>query len=1735
MHLDRLATPARRSVDDVHFFRKSTIQVTVMKRNVLVFFVALLSLGFGLMGKVSAQSWVSEANSSGFTLKKVVSDTAIATGQNFSYTVYFSIPAGATNVTISDALPSSVTFQAISVTSACGSPVTTTPAVGSSGTVTLSWASVPSGCSGSFVITVQFPNGVTCNGASARNNVCMTGMLGGLTVDFCTGFVLTTAIASNPWNINKWVVGAGSQPGPCPKVTADSLITYQICVYKNVGVTGQLNMHNAVVYDTLPPGAMLVSSTCGATQSGNIVTWNIGAMSALPMYNTLCCSYTVLYPPSIFPTGTQITNSATLQGVLGAPNSPCGPAQHTSQTTCVEIKTVTSATMSKWVYTNGQPGCTGKYRIWICNNGSVPITTLTITDTIPSPLTGLALGTVSSGLLATLVGNVVTVTLSTPLSPTQCRYFEVDFTIPISATIGTPVNNCAYLSIPGNPPLVACAPFTISAPAPTPCVWKEVCSKQPSYSPGSVFRYRLRVQNIGGQPLTGASITDVLDPNLEYVGNPSYYSATAWNAPCTNVSNWPGVTLSQSGNTLNFSLPTIPATCQNIFYGHCGMYGAAGVPFYFIEFDVKVSDTSALGNIPNRFTIAGGNLSGPTLSNFDYVNVVGTSGFSLDKGVAIDTTSWASSLNAAAGSNVNYRLNMTVAPGSVGLRHITFADLLPRDDSPNDNLILGPCSPRGSAFNIGYTSPILTLPSAVSYRNTSSFANVNVFAPAGAPGSMFTTGCGTAGSWAPGILSLDRNLGWYFGATPIGAGNNATVMFTATVDPSAHDHDIACNSFAANAAVRHLINSVLYTDQKTGNLESGLACVTAVKDTSVQTECFTVQAQSVISTGVDASGDCTYDIVISISNPGPATTGYFESSQGNVSPMMLSIPTGTSIDTLTFTDTPPVDSLICIRYGILTATGLRILCDSICVDLPPCHDSDPCDSLRAQLDAVTTIGVNANGDCTYSVDISFSNTSSSPTQVWFDSFQGTVAPAVLTIPVGASTQTVTFTDTPPADAFVCIRYGVFAGTQPVVRVVCDSICFDVTPCDTDDDCDSLKASLQSVTTIGPDSHGDCTYSVDLSFTNTSSSPLQVWFDSFGGTVTPAALTIPVGTSTQTLTFTDTPPADAFVCIRYGVFQGIQPPVPVVCDSICFDLTPCDKESDCDSLRAELKDVTTVGVDASGNCTYSVDISFTNTSTSSIQVWFDSYQGSVAPPAMVLPTGTSTQTLTFTDTPPVDVFACIRYGVYVGPQPVRQVVCDSVCFEIKPCDTFPCDSLINTKLDECCAYSGTIVNASSTPITSISYSISGGTLTSFTTFPCTPTAPAPTGSTSGILTYSPACLSNIQFILQVNPTTPTSVITVTLVIHHERDSCIIRFQYTCDRKPLIRCDTFTVKPFVAHTLKASGRSFTIMNTKVPASPITHIDITPTPTPCNLIGGGLSIDYTSTPWPAPYTRIPASGFISANSAVSFNLAIDYVCNWTGNVQIVVHHADGDSCIYNYGPWKAGLAVGTGVVLTDPIKARVYANHLSVQNPAGQPPVKWVSINVENTADVIIAGSGKHWSGTNVLGGHEALEDYEQGATEALFTFDTPISAGTTSEYFNLVVARDSAVSGSPVIRWTTYDADGNALATDTISITTSVLSVRGGSPTSSIDGFELLHSFPNPAMQSATINYLLGRNMSIQLELFNQLGERVRVIRQGYQDAGLHTQQVDLSLLPPGQYYILLASDGRHVSRPLIIAR
>jgi hypothetical protein len=80
-----------------------------------------------------------------------------------------------------------------------------------------------------------------------------------------------------------------------------------------------------------------------------------------------------------------------------------------------------------------------------------------------------------------------------------------------------------------------------------------------------------------------------------------------------------------------------------------------------------------------------------------------------------------------------------------------------------------------------------------------------------------------------------------------------------------------------------------------------------------------------------------------------------------------------------------------------------------------------------------------------------------------------------------------------------------------------------------------------------------------------------------------------------------------------------------------------------------------------------------------------------------------------------------------------------------------------------------------------------------------------------------------------------------------------------------------------------------------------------------------------------------------------------------------------------------------------------------------------------------------------------------------------------------------------------------------------------------------AYPNPFNASTRIVYELPTNMRVRLELFNMLGQRVRVLADELKSAGLHTLVFDTSGLTSGTYVYRLSTAEATLSRKLILLR
>jgi len=876
-----------------HFLKRNTYRNASLLS--LLFFLFLINFNQNLNAQTpipNEAEWTGE----GYALKKIVSNTTIQSGVNFSYTIIFSAPAGATTINIQDVIPDDLLVVNVPAPSAVNgvSPVisyTGSPGAGHTVHYTLTGLPAGSASSGSFTIVVKFPEGTTCNGTTARNRA-------GILIDdkpYYTPYVSTTATAVDPWKVAKTIIdGAVVNPsgGSCGYMIApDGTVTYRLYVMKNSpyygNVAGQMNMDGAVVTDVLPAGAVVTASSCSGIPVGSTgtLTWTVnagggGLLDASIPYAYYYCEITVQYPVGSFPTGSIINNQLTLDGTV------CNqPASHISNQTCVEVVNYTpnpNANFHKYIsLANRVPGCTGMYQIVFCNNGNVPLSAFDINDVVPSGIsidkiniynanatTTVNLNLNGSSYATGITSSYTTGSITSPSTVTDiqlqmtgslpvgdCLYLYVYFTIEPNPT-GTVVTNCASFDGLSNSLSLsdACVSFTVEEGAPKPCVVKDICSPQTDYQPGDILRFRVRVQNIGSADISGATIQDLLHSNFSYLGNETYYVATSYNPPCSSggtipsgTTVWTGVSPSHSGSNLSWTLPDIPSDCQLFYSSYCGTYGTSALPYYFIEFDVEVDSFAMPGVTPNDFEITGGNLTASVTSNTVNVLVVASFGQEVEKEVSTDGGStFASSGTANPGGTVRYRLNYKNT-SNVPVTSINLVDLLPIDALPDDWLILNRTVSRGSTFGVDYVGAHSTtlVPGGTGPSPTLGFSNdANMCLP------MFSYSPGGCNGPTWGTTP-ERNIKMDYTTFALGPNVQLQEEFDVSVPAGTSLQQTACNDFAGISSADFLLDGTPQSITLTP-IAAPPVCITV--DSVMQTSCcdsITIESYSDPASGAD--------------------------------------------------------------------------------------------------------------------------------------------------------------------------------------------------------------------------------------------------------------------------------------------------------------------------------------------------------------------------------------------------------------------------------------------------------------------------------------------------------------------------------------------------------------------------------------------------------------------------------------------------------------------------------------------------------------------------------------------------------------------------------------------------------------------------------------------------------------------------------------------------------------------
>lgn len=84
---------------------------------------------------------------------------------------------------------------------------------------------------------------------------------------------------------------------------------------------------------------------------------------------------------------------------------------------------------------------------------------------------------------------------------------------------------------------------------------------------------------------------------------------------------------------------------------------------------------------------------------------------------------------------------------------------------------------------------------------------------------------------------------------------------------------------------------------------------------------------------------------------------------------------------------------------------------------------------------------------------------------------------------------------------------------------------------------------------------------------------------------------------------------------------------------------------------------------------------------------------------------------------------------------------------------------------------------------------------------------------------------------------------------------------------------------------------------------------------------------------------------------------------------------------------------------------------------------------------------------------------------------------------------------------------------------------------LDKFELFQNYPNPFNPTTTIKYSLKSEANVKLIIIDSLGQKVDVLVNKMQPAGIHTVKFDGTNLSSGNYIYSISADGKTISKKM----
>lgn len=406
------------------------------------------------------------------TLTKIVQPAAVLAGQPLTYTVVITNSGNETayNIPLTDTLPAGFSPAVVNRTETItGVGLLQEPVV-----VTFTISATAGSVGG------QFPNLITTtvNG-----------------IDIASGPVATVTVIPQVFTVTKT-----ASPEP---VVPGSVLTYTIVVTNETTST-----ETAIITDTYPAEVQFSSASPAPTTGNNVWQISVGPLAS----RTIVVSVTVNSPLT---NSLVFTNRVDVDNLVSSPRVSATAASTVVSTPTLHIRKVASLSPAQ----AGQPLT---YTIYYSNTGTAIATGLRLTDTLPASVT---VSSVTPTPAISVPGQLVWT--PAPLSPADGEQsLTVYVTVTQPMVSGTLLVNQVDIGATN----AASATATLNTPVNSlPLLQISKTASSDPIAVGQVLTYTLTFTNSGTADATNVFITDTLDSNVIYQGNPG--GQVSWNIP----------------------------------------------------------------------------------------------------------------------------------------------------------------------------------------------------------------------------------------------------------------------------------------------------------------------------------------------------------------------------------------------------------------------------------------------------------------------------------------------------------------------------------------------------------------------------------------------------------------------------------------------------------------------------------------------------------------------------------------------------------------------------------------------------------------------------------------------------------------------------------------------------------------------------------------------------------------------------------------------------------------------------------------------------------------------------------------------------------------------------------------------------------------------------------------------------------------------------------------------------